>query len=117
MTDRDRDCYSGHSFYPRFARHGFHPKFAGRSFYPGSFGGDCVGSNNAKEVIALSIKLGEKVFQLEEKNSVFAISDELAKALRNSPAGDVDIRLVTRSGETVDSEIGKGTVEAWKAVY
>lgn len=44
-------------------------------------------------------------------------SDKLATALQNSPEGNINIRLVTRSGETVDSEIGKGTVKAWKAIY
>ncbi len=68
-------------------------------------------------MIELSIKVGEQVFQLEGQNSIFAVSDDLALALENSPVDNVDIRLVTRSGETVDSEIGKGTVKAWKAIY
>jgi hypothetical protein len=30
---------------------------------------------------------------------------------------NINIRLVTKSGETVDSEIGLGTVKAWQTVY
>lgn len=57
------------------------------------------------------------MFRLEGQNSTFAVSDELAAALKNSPAGNVSIRLVAESGEAVDSEIGSGTVKAWKAIY
>jgi len=117
LTDRSRDCFSGHGLYNRFARHGFYGRFANRGFYTSSLGLDCVASNSIREVIGLSVKLGERVFRLEGKNSAFAVSSDLAKALRNSPVGNVDIRLVTRSGETIDSEIGKGTVKAWKAIY
>jgi len=117
LTDRYRNCFSEHNLYPRFAQYSFYPRFAQHNFYPSSLGLDCVASNNLAEVIGLSIKLGKQVFQLEGKNSTFIVSDDLANALQNSPAGDVDIRLATSSGETVDSEIGKGTVKAWKAIY
>ncbi len=98
LADSDRNCFSGHSFY--------------RS----SLSSVCD-SNNPREAIELFIKVSEQVFRLKGQNSIFAVSDELAKALHNSPVGNIDIRLVTRSGETVDSEIGKGTVKAWKAIY
>lgn len=98
LTDSHYGCYSRYHFYPSFS------------------GPNCV-NNSSTEVNELFIKLGEQVFRLEGENSVFKVSDELAKALQTSPVGNVDIRLVTRSGETVDSEIGKGTVEAWKAIY
>lgn len=98
LADRDRDCFSGHSF------------------YTSSLSSVCD-SNNTREAIKLFIKVGEQVFRLEGQNSIFAVSDDLALALQNSPAGNINIRLVTRSGETVDSEIGKGTVKAWKAIY
>lgn len=95
----DRDCLSGHSFYPVLS------------------GRDCSASNAALEVNNLLLKIGERVFRLSGQNSRFQVSDELALALKNSPTGNVSIRLVTESGETVDSEIGKGTVQSWKAIY
>jgi hypothetical protein len=95
----DRDCLSGHSFYPILS------------------GRDCLASNAALEVNNLLLKIGDRVFRLSGQNSRFQVSDELAKALKNSPTGNVSIRLVTESGETVDSEIGKGTVQGWKAIY
>lgn len=98
LADRDRNCFSRYGFYPTLSS-------------------SCDVSNNTREIIQLSIKVGEQVFQLEGQNSIFAVSDDLALALENSPVDNVDIRLVTRSGETVDSEIGKGTVKAWKAIY
>lgn len=95
----DRDCFSKYSFYTDFS------------------GIDCVASDTALKVTNLLLKVGERVFRLEGKNSKFQVSNELAKALKNSPSKDVKIRLVTESGEAVDSEIGKGTVKAWKAIY
>lgn len=95
----DRDCLSGHSFYPVLS------------------GRDCSASNAALEVNNLLLKIGDRVFRLSGQNSRFQVSDELALALKNSPTGNVSIRLVTESGETVDSEIGKGTVQSWKAIY
>jgi len=99
LTDSNFGCYS-----------------EGYYFGTGLSGPNCVISNT-KEVIKVFIKAGEQVFQLQGQNSAFAVDAQLAKALQNVPTGDVDIRLVTRSGETVDSKIGKGTVEAWKVVY
>lgn len=99
LADQNRDCFPGYGFYPT------------------TFASSCNASNNTREVIELSIKVGEQVFQLQGQNSIFAVSEQLATALENSPAGNINIRLVTRSGETVDSEIGKGTVKAWKAIY
>lgn len=98
LTDSHYGCYSRYHFYPGFS------------------GPNCV-NNSSTEVIELFLKFGEQVFRLEGENSVFEVSDELALALQKSPVGNVDIRLVTRSGETIDSKIGKGTVEAWKAIY
>jgi hypothetical protein len=95
----DRDCLSGHSFYPVVLAR------------------DCLVSNAALEVSNMSLKIGDRVFRLEGQNSQFQVSNELAAALKNSPTGNVKIRLVTESGATVDSEIGKGTVQAWKAIY
>lgn len=99
LADQNRNCFPGYDFYPT------------------TFASSCNASNNTREVIELSIKVGEQVFQLQGQNSIFAVSEQLATALQNSPEGNINIRLMTRSGETVDSEIGKGTVKAWKAIY
>jgi hypothetical protein len=95
----DRDCLSGHTFYPTL------------------IGRECLVSNAALQVANLSIKIGDRVFRLEGQNNKFQVSDDLAVALKNSPGEDVKIRLVTESGAAIDSEIGKGTVKAWKAIY
>lgn len=78
---------------------------------------DCLISNSTLKITNLYIRLGEQVFNLEGSNGTFKVSTDLATALRNSPAQNVSIRLVSESGETVDSEIGKGTVEGWKTIY
>jgi hypothetical protein len=61
--------------------------------------------------------VGDRVFRVSGQNSTFSVSDELANALQNAPAGNVRIRLTTDSGGTIDSEIGKETVKAWRTVY
>lgn len=88
-----------------------------QSFYTSGLGTRCIGSNIPLKVSSLFIKIGDQVFRLEGENSTFAVSNELAAALKKSPNGNVNIRLVAESGEAVDSEIGKGTVNAWKAIY
>lgn len=103
LTDSNFGCYSG----------GYS---GGYFFRPGLSQPNCV-TSNIREVSELFIKIGKKVFRLEGQNSVFEVSDDLALALQNLPVGNVDIRLVTKSGETVDSKIGEGTVKAWKAIY
>lgn len=95
----DRDCLSGHNLSANLS------------------GVGCADFNRALKVTNLFIKIGEQVFRLEGQNSTFSVSNELATALKNSPAGNVSIRLVADSGAVVDSRIGKGTVEAWKTVY
>jgi hypothetical protein len=72
---------------------------------------------NTKKVVKLLVKVKEQVFQLEGANNLFTVSDELATALKNAPEKNLDIRLVLEGGETVDSEIGKGTVKAWGTIY
>ena len=99
LAYRDRDCLSRHSF------------------YAGALGVDCLIFNTTLNITNLFIKIGEQVFRLEGQNSTFVVNDELAAALKNSPTENVSIRLVAESGEAVDSEIGKGTVKAWKDIY
>ena len=93
---RDRDCLSG-SF-------GISPDL-------------CSEFSNARNIIQLFIKVDDDVFQIDGRNNEFPVSNELAQALQNAPETALDIRLVTESGEAIDSKIGEGTVEAWKAVY
>lgn len=95
----DRDCGFGHSWFDhRISR-------------------ECLAANAALRIANLYIKVGDRVFQLEGNNSRFRVNRDLASALRNSPSENINIRLVTESGETVDSEIGKSTVAAWKEIY
>jgi hypothetical protein len=88
------------------------------SSWHGIYGGfPCTRLNGTEPVTKLYIKLGERVFELEGENNIFQVSDELASALRESPPENVNIRLFLLSGATIDSQIGRGTVEAWKAIY
>ena len=77
----------------------------------------CTEFNNSRNITELFIKIDDEVFQIAGQGSTFPVSNELAEALQNAPEMNIDIRLVTESGETIDSEIGTGTVEAWKTVY
>ncbi|MBN3872206.1 MAG: hypothetical protein HWQ23_18535 [Nostoc sp. JL33] len=70
-----------------------------------------------KKVDKLLLKIREKVFQLDGSTGTFAVSQKLATALKNAPDENLDIRLVLEGGETVDSEIGKGTVKSWRKIY
>ncbi|WP_414568273.1 hypothetical protein [Nostoc sp. CCY 9925] len=63
------------------------------------------------------IKIREQVFQLDGSTGTFVVNQELATALKNAPDKNLDIRLVLEGGQTVDSEIGKGTVKAWRSIY
>ena len=78
---------------------------------------NCLALNTALKITGVYLKIGEAVFRLEGKNGRFEVNDKLAQALRNSPAGNINIRLVTASGKLVDSEIGEETVKAWQAIY
>ena len=96
---RDRDCLS-------------------RSFHHGvSSTLSCSEFSNARNIIELFIKLNGEVLQVAGQNSTFPVSAELAQALQNAPDARINIRLVTQSGETIDSEIGQGTVEVWRTLY
>jgi hypothetical protein len=87
------------------------------SFYSHAIGSDCLTSNAALKITDVYLKIGEDVFRLEGKNSRFTVDDKLANALKNSPSKNVNLRLIVENGEAVDSEIGKETVKAWKAIY
>ncbi|GAB4384550.1 MAG: hypothetical protein Kow00121_48190 [Elainellaceae cyanobacterium] len=99
LFTRDRDCLDS-------------------SFYYGTLSNlSCSQLNNSRNVIELFVRINDQVFQVSGQNSIFPVSNELAQALQTAPNNNVSIRLVTESGETIDSEIGQETVEAWKTVY
>lgn len=100
VVTRDQDCLSRPSFH-----------------YGVPTNLNCSVVNNSRNLTELFIKIDDQVFQVTGQNSTFLISNELAQALQTAPEGNVDIRLVTESGETIDSQIGQGTVEAWRTVY
>lgn len=77
----------------------------------------CNDSDTTPNVQQLLLKLGEQVFQLNGRNNSFEVTDELRSALTKAPDEKIIIRLVLEGGETVDSQIGKRTVSAWKVVY
>lgn len=99
LAYRDRNCLSTHSF------------------YPSPFRASCAVANTTLNVTNLWLKVDNQVFRLAGTNSTFPVSQELATALKNSLPENVEIRLVAESGEAIDSEVGKGTVQAWKAIY
>jgi len=94
---RDRDCLS-------------HP--AGVAVAPG-----CTEFSNARNITRLFIKIKDEVFQIAGQGSTFAVSGELAAALQAAPEETISIRLVSESGEIIDSEIGEATAAAWQTVY
>ncbi len=84
----------------------------------GDWSGDrCTFANYPREIVRLYLKVGGEVFSVDGRNSIFPIDPELASALKNAPEGNVSVRLVTESGATLDSEIGKETVGSWKTIY
>jgi hypothetical protein len=87
------------------------------NFYSYGIGRDCLASNAALKVTDVYLKIGDRVFRLEGKNSRFKVNNKLANALKQSPSENVNVRLIVENGESVDSEIGKKTVEAWKNIY
>jgi hypothetical protein len=78
---------------------------------------DYVQFSTSKKVDKLLLKVRQQVFQLEEVNNQFAITRELATALKNAPEENLNIRLVLEGGQSIDSEIGKQTVKAWRSIY
>lgn len=77
----------------------------------------CSVVTNSRNLTQLYVKLNDQVYQVSGQNSQFPISNELAQALQTAPEGNVSIRLLTENGETVNTEIGQGTVAAWRTVY
>jgi hypothetical protein len=116
ITQQGRCTLAYNTGFPGF--YGFFPyRRVTGLFYDYPYGPVCVGINTPREIQRLLIRAGEKVLELEGQNNAFTVNDEIATALRNLPTQNVDIRMVLEGGETVDSEIGKGTVAAWKTIY
>lgn len=88
-----------------------------RGFFSRGMSRNCISDNGALQLNNLLIKIGERIFRLEGQSSRFQVNRELATALKNAPTQNISIRLITESGETVDSQIGKGTVQGWKVIY
>ena len=81
-------------------------------------GSDCVRVNGANTVRQLYIKVGNRVLRLAGENGNFTVSNDVASVLKQAPTTEnAKIRLVLEGGETVDSEVGKKTVQAWRAIY
>jgi hypothetical protein len=95
----------------------YHHRFSGLFPYYEPYDPVCYGVNASRNVRRLLIRAGDHVLELEGKNNVFAVSNEVAAALRNVPVKNTDIRMVLGNDETIDTKIGKGTVAAWKTIY
>ena len=62
---------------------------------------------------AIKFAINNQVYTYEQG----AVSAELAAALASAPSENMIIRLVWENSTTTDTEIGKGTVAAWKTVF
>lgn len=123
LASRERNC----AYSRRFAyNHLFTPRivaYRGKKYLYSGFpysslpASRCAIASSTQNAVRLSIKIGEQVYQIDGKNSTFAVNPAVAKALKAAPIENVSIRLVTESGETIDSEIGRGTVESWRDIY
>lgn len=76
------------------------------------------GGETIREVSSLSVKVGGKVFKLTGEKGNFAVTPALAYALRTAPLEVATIRAeFADSGLPYSSDIGIGTVTAWRTVY
>lgn len=123
LASRERNCaYSRIFSYnrlltPRIIAYRGHKYLYTRFPYASFPVSRCAIASNTQNAVRLFIRTDEQVYQLDGRNSTFAITPDVAKALRSTPIENVQIRLVTESGETIDSEIGRGTVESWRDIY
>ncbi|BAU12311.1 hypothetical protein LEP3755_28400 [Leptolyngbya sp. NIES-3755] len=111
-----RDCTIAQPPFPRYRRL-YASKFGYYPFDDGFPESVCFTSGGTEKITGLSVKVGERVFQLENKNGQFPISSELAAALKTAPEQNVQLRATADNGEVVDSAIGQGTVRAWRSIY
>ncbi len=78
----------------------------------------CKNETTTKKASSVAIKVRDRVFHLDGSKGDFLITEEIAGALKNAPSGEAKIRIgFDALTGTIDSNIGSGTVEAWKTVY
>lgn len=76
------------------------------------------GGTTIKETSKLIIKVGGKMYTLTGEKGNFVVTPELAYALKTAPMEVAKIRIqYADSGIEVTSDIGTGTVTAWRTVY
>jgi hypothetical protein len=76
------------------------------------------GGETIREVSNLSVKVGGKVFKLTGEKGNFAVTPALAYALKTAPLEVAMLRAeFADSGLPYSSDIGIGTVTAWRTVY
>ncbi|BAY59690.1 hypothetical protein NIES2135_65670 (plasmid) [Leptolyngbya boryana NIES-2135] len=76
----DRECTIAQRPFPRYrglyvSRFRYYPLDAFDDGFPDSV---CFTNSGTEKVTGLSVKVGERVFQLENKNGLFLISSEIA---------------------------------------
>jgi hypothetical protein len=78
----------------------------------------CTPPTVVQETSHVTIKTGGKVFRLSGKKGNYALTEEIAYALKTAPLEEIRIKVeFASSGVPVVSAIGKGTVASWKTVY
>jgi hypothetical protein len=119
LTVRQGVCGAGYSApFPGFYgynRYGFNHYYRRHASY--FYAPPCATVLVPMNVQQLLVKVGDQILRLDGENNVFKLSNEAAATLRNAPEKNVDIRMVLENGEKVDSQIGKGTVKAWRSIY
>ncbi|NDJ15754.1 hypothetical protein [Myxacorys almedinensis] len=115
-TRRNFGAIAHRSFHRRLyaSRFGYYPFGYFDDGFPNSV---CIVNNGTEKITGLSVKVGERVFQLDNKNGQFPITSELATVLKSAPEQNVHLRATADNGEVVDSVIGQATVRAWKRIY
>jgi hypothetical protein len=94
-----------------------HRYYSSRYFYDSFPDPVCIATGGTQKITELSVRVGDRVFQLKGNNNRFPVSEAVATALRAAPEENTKVRLVAENGEVIESEIGKVTVRAWKAIY
>jgi hypothetical protein len=76
------------------------------------------GGITIKETSGLIVKIGSKTYPLTGQKGNFAVTPELAYALKTAPLEVARIKVEFEdSGVPMVSDIGTGTVTAWRTVY
>lgn len=76
------------------------------------------GGTTFQETSKLTVKVGGKLYELKGEKGNFVVTPELAYGLKTAPLEVAKLRVeYADSGIAVTSDIGKGTVTAWRTVY